>query len=114
MRLEWIGLSRGSAGVDERLDRHGIAEVLKVLEGPNDLLLRSNFNDLGILWPRMAVSYQGVSVGETLNSCDPRKGDAWKIILLHLPDNLLLRGRIEHAMPIAGADQGVAILESYG
>ena len=100
---DWLGgtedLGRGQA----------VAECLEILEGPDDLLVAGDLEQLGVLRPGVGVADDQVAVGQELQSRDPSEPDARQLVVPQAPDDLALGVDLNDAVAVAGGDQGVAV-----
>ena len=107
-RPAWRGAGlRHDAG-----DGQGIAEVLEVLEAPDELLVRRHLDDLRVLRAGVAVDDECVAAGQALGHRHPRKLDAWHVDLIERPDFLARRIHLDDAVAVAGANERVAVGET--
>src|SRR6266700_359413 len=97
-------LSRGEA----------VAEMLEVLEGPDDFLVAGDFDELRDFRTGVAVAEDDVAVGENFQGSHPGERDAGKLIVLDAPDGLAFGGDLEDAVAVAGGDESVAAGKAQG
>ena len=92
-----------------------VAERRELVKRPDhSFCLRLDFDQQRLTRASMAIADHVVAIGDNLQRGDPGQGDARKIALLDLPDDLLVRSHLKDRMSIPRRDQRVTRGQSHG
>ena len=102
-------------GVENFPAGEAVADEFVFVEGPDDLAVFVEFNDLGILIASVAVADDEVAIGKFLKVGGPGEFDVGAgDFLFHFPDDFFVGGDFENGVAAAGSDEGVSVLEADG
>src|SRR5262245_48402541 len=114
------GPNRASGGLpDGFVVEHGrggevVAERGEVLEGPDDLLVARDLDELRVVGAGVAVADDEVPAGEPFQGGDPLEVDPGELVLLDPPDDLARGVDLDDPIAAAGGDEGVAFGGAQG
>ena len=102
-------------GIEDFPASESVADEFVFVEGPDDLAVFVEFNDLGILIASVAVADDEVAIGKFLKVGGPGEFDVGAgDFLFHFPDDFFVGGDFENGAAAAGSDEGVSVLEADG
>ena len=105
----------GLFGVEDFPAGEAVADEFVFVEGPDDLAVFVEFDDLGVLVTGVTVADDDVPVRELLEIGGPGEFDVGAGDLFgHFPDDFLVGGDFENGVAAAGGDEGVSALEANG
>lgn len=100
-------------GVEDFPAGEAVADEFVFVEGPDDLAVLVEFDDLGIFITGVAVADDEVAVGEFLKVGGPGKFDVGSGDLFrHFPDHSFAGRDFENGVATAGGDEGVPVFEA--
>jgi hypothetical protein len=103
----------GLFGIEDLPAGESIADEFEFVEGPDDLAVLVEFDDLRVFVASVAVANDDVSVGEFLKVGGPSEFDIGAGDFFgDFPDNFFVRGDFENGVAAAGGDEGVAALQA--